>query len=491
MSDKERELELEALKEQRKQDIKTRLLKSGWTEREVEPSPDNTTEWNKLVWQPKPVTDRIWNNLYPKLVPLLESNQVYNAHVDKYNRKHDRIVRIDELVTKIKQALPPLVHVTSKRAVNESDANGPSTSSTSNQTVSGLNNIDLKVEMPFRPIAEILTWPMIEDIIKNDTSLEESETSFNAIREEFNLAVVEWRDRVEQELINIWNSGRAEEETRLDPSKPQGEEKTAVASVSQPPAGDISPNSLELVLPELDVTFTKPDGTTTPDLSELSPNVQLLLRADTLFESYLEYSYPDILRPPTPAEALAGDPDEGRYVARWYADSVERDDKGSAMAKVLLKRMGRSGAATAKMSALGKNFKCGRCSLIETWEFLVRHYAREQTRWERAQKRMKETSKSDIVYHPVHNLGPDNTKPFAYFLTSEVPAPPENPVTKPIWMLCKPCKRMKIEASFRRSSQDNTETPMEEHLREVHDIEEAVHGVHFYRWQPYYQSLLV
>ncbi|KAG9084107.1 hypothetical protein FRC06_004204, partial [Ceratobasidium sp. 370] len=85
-----RELEIDDLKMQRKDEIETRLLENGWTKRDMMPSPQNSAQWQKLVWQPKPITDRVWTNLYPKLVPLLGSNRTYNEAVDKAKRRRDR-----------------------------------------------------------------------------------------------------------------------------------------------------------------------------------------------------------------------------------------------------------------------------------------------------------------------------------------------------------------------------------------------------------------
>ncbi|KAG9097040.1 hypothetical protein FRC06_008022, partial [Ceratobasidium sp. 370] len=61
-------------------------------------------------------------------------------------------------------------------------------------------------------MAELLMWPMIKDIVDQDTPLEDLEGSFTEIQEEFNQAVVEWRDRVGQDLVDIWNTRPAEDD---------------------------------------------------------------------------------------------------------------------------------------------------------------------------------------------------------------------------------------------------------------------------------------
>ncbi|KAG8728547.1 ssk1 response regulator receiver, partial [Ceratobasidium sp. 414] len=149
--------------------IDTRLLDNGWTKRDMMPSPVNSVQWKKPVWQPKPITDRIWANAYPQLVPWLGSNRAQDEVVDRAQRRRDRI--------------------------NSSET---STSVAPNQFAVRADYPDVKAEMPFPAVAELLTWSMVKNIVDQDTSPEDLEESFEEVREE-------------QKLIDIWNIGKAED----------------------------------------------------------------------------------------------------------------------------------------------------------------------------------------------------------------------------------------------------------------------------------------
>ncbi|KAG8792335.1 hypothetical protein FRC12_006405 [Ceratobasidium sp. 428] len=530
--DLDRESELEELKEKRVEDIETRLVEKGWTKRDAITSPENATEWNKLVWQPKPMTDRIWNNLYPKLVPMLESNRAYHERIDKEMRQRSRIARVGSLATMIRMDLPPLVHVTLKNPPESGDAsessmpepNAPepnaSESYASESSISDTldlpalasGNIDVKVEMPFPSMSELLTWPMIKNIVEDDTLADAAEIGFNGIREEFNQAVVEWRNKIEQDLIDIWNAGRPgdlknedrEDEAKPGPSTKKGKGKLVAstgikrntrktksrASGPQSSSAEASHDSVELVLPEFVVTFAKPNGTTTTDISELTPNMQTLLRADTVFRSPRLYgTYPTLVPPAALFGAFVGAFDRLSQGERWSVEAVTRDLDASTIATNFLARMGRPDATSAEMKAIGMKFKCARCIQILplTWEELVTHYRVEQGRWKQAKVTTKGDTKSQFAFRNIHELEqPLNAKPFAHLMTAQAAATfmVENTVHEMMMMTCQPCESMGVDARYFHKFEVGMgiESPMIQHLRDVHDIEHAVFGLHFRRW---------
>ncbi|CAE6512119.1 unnamed protein product, partial [Rhizoctonia solani] len=196
ITEEERVIELDALKCQRQIQIETRLEEEGWSKRDMDPSPANEPEWSKLTRQSKLITDRTWTNLYPKLVPLLESNRTYNERADKETRLRERTQKLYSIVSNIRHALPPLVHLTLKPPAedNTSDEPGTPTPTVSSQAFSNEDYPDFKAELPFPTMAELLTWPMIKRLVDTDTSSEDLETNFEEIRDEFDQAVVEWRE---------------------------------------------------------------------------------------------------------------------------------------------------------------------------------------------------------------------------------------------------------------------------------------------------------
>ncbi|KAG8725510.1 hypothetical protein FRC09_013749 [Ceratobasidium sp. 395] len=71
----DRASEIQQLKDERKLDIEERLYDAGWTSEDIDFPTETRSQWNKLVLRPQPLTDRMWSNLYPKLVLLLEANR--------------------------------------------------------------------------------------------------------------------------------------------------------------------------------------------------------------------------------------------------------------------------------------------------------------------------------------------------------------------------------------------------------------------------------
>ncbi|CAE6422560.1 unnamed protein product [Rhizoctonia solani] len=501
LMEEEREMELDDLKQQRHNQIEARLLKEGWSLQDMASSPNNSAEWHKRTWQPKPITDRVWANLYPKLVPLLKSNRAYHDRVEKESRRRARIKKLRGLADSIRQALPPLVHLTLKPP-EDNETTGSSAPPARASSVPEYP--DKNVDQPFPAMTELLTWPMIKNIVDDDTSPEDAETRFGEVRAEFDQAVVEWREKIEQDLVEIWHAGRDEDrEDQVESSTRKGKGKavkqtaktntrgsrgrTAVASKST--AGPAS-HSVELVLPDFVATFTKPDGTTTTNLSDLSPNLQLLLRADTLFKSSQysrDYAYPGIVPRAAPFCVILGGPDELMYGERWDAGLFKRDDETSAVAKELLALAGRSEASVAEMEALGGNFRCGGCNrtLTDTWYDLVRHYATEQGRWRQAQEKIKAEPKAGFVFNNTHDLRPGNPRPFAHFMTPQAASDYtiENSTHDMPMMTCMRCEKMGIQARYFHTLHPNIGSSMIEHLHDVHGVTGPRIGFDFKHWE--------
>lgn len=249
--------------------------------------------------------------------------------------------------------------------------------------------------MPFPTTVELLTWPMVKEMVEEDRSVEELEEAFTERRGEIDEALSEWRDKVLREVLEIWRQESEEkEEAKAEAEGSKGEQKATKGSARK--AQDVSlaraktrrksrkgkerasaaPDlTCGTTLPQTVVTFTKPDGTTTEDVEDLPEDWRLLFRADTLFSSlFCSPFYPDLL-PGHFNAFVATDggmmmPDLGRT---WKPEDVKRDDSGSAMAKVLLDLLGIPDATYPQMKAAGQAFLCQRCSheVPDSWERIV------------------------------------------------------------------------------------------------------------------------
>ncbi|KAG9121934.1 hypothetical protein FRC07_001888 [Ceratobasidium sp. 392] len=496
-AEQSRELELHDLKVQRREEIESRLLEGGWTKRDMTPARKNEVEWRKLVSQPKPITERVWMNLYPKLVILLQSNRASHEYKDRKMRQRDCINRLDKLVTEIRQALPPLVHVTLKRppARNQGESSSAYTSVVSDAFPPKDNYPDVKIDMPFPSMTEILAWPMIKAITGHDILPEELEQRLKKVRERFDQAVFKWRNEVEQGLVNIWQNGRAECEgvatntvppiiggegqaaertgTRSSTGKSEDHESTAQSSTIEAPS--------ESFLPRFSVAFTNPNGATTTNLSELSPNLQILLRADTMFKSpRAECTYPGIVSQVT---VTPGGNDEPMHGQQWDASEVTRDDEASAAAKVLLARFGRPEATAAEMKALGQRFQCGKCNRgpLDDWEQLMSHYGAERRNWKTAQEKIEQDPDSSFIYNNTHDFGSGsvwslNPSAAADYMSADLARSMQ-------MMTCKKCEQMDIPARYFHIAGMGVQSPIVRHLRDIHNVTEPELGLHFERWK--------
>ncbi|KAG8786079.1 hypothetical protein FRC12_016938 [Ceratobasidium sp. 428] len=76
--EEDRANEIQELKEERRLSIEERLYEDGWTSEDLDFPAETRSRWNQLVLRPQPLTDRIWSNLQPKLVSMLEANRDRN-----------------------------------------------------------------------------------------------------------------------------------------------------------------------------------------------------------------------------------------------------------------------------------------------------------------------------------------------------------------------------------------------------------------------------
>ncbi|KAG8714181.1 hypothetical protein FRC09_017901 [Ceratobasidium sp. 395] len=450
---------LEQRREQRWEQIKTRLLAEGWKEEEFQLR--YSPEWRQLVWQPRPVTDRSWPELREELLPFVK--KTYYMSTAQKKRREARIGKLQSFTRSIWNPLPPLVHVTLKIPHNENEP-------VSNYTAPRSDFQDVTAWIPFPSTNEFLMWPMIRNIIGEDISPEDVEARLKDIKDEVVQAITEWRDKLEQDVIGIWNSGL------------HGSNEVSGAALHT--TGSTALRAVGRAFPEFVVTYGKPDGTTTTNFSELSPNIQVLLRADVMFKGdWHDHQFPNIVPEAYSGCMLIGFSEETTYGTRWNKNKFERDDDMSAVARNLLARVGRPDAVGAEMQALGRNFTCGRChrTMSDSWEGLVRHYTAEQRQARLAQAKIQANPKSGFVYRNTHDLGPGDPKPFAHFLTGSQAADVyEETMDYQFYVMsCMKCEEMEIPARYFYTRSRGVDSPMLEHLRDVHGIPKGKMGVHF------------
>ena len=323
---------------------------------------------------------QVWKNVYPKLVPLLESNRAHNKERDHLQRLAQRQLHVHRLLNKIRTSFPPLVKVKVAWSDNGEHDNSSDLRST-------------RIDMPFPTTAELLTWPVIKDLIESDSSAKEVEKVLNQRRGDIDQALSDWRAKVVQDVLDVWFQEPEEESSIARAGGSRGKQRASKSFAQQ--AKDISlaraktrrksrkgkepaSSNYDLtcgtLLPQCTVTFTKPDGTTTEDLDSLPEHLRLLFRADTLFVSNSHsHFYPEILPGHFNTSIVKYSGGTSSFGLVWEPDEVKRDNNGSATAKLLLEILGVPDATHPQMKVVGQGFLCQRCSheLPASWERIV------------------------------------------------------------------------------------------------------------------------
>ncbi|KAG8975313.1 hypothetical protein FRC05_005872 [Tulasnella sp. 425] len=83
--------------------IQQRVVAAGWKSGDVPARWQWDSALNRLMYSPQPMTDRIWKNIYPKLVPYLEQGRVHRLGEEAVARKTLRKKSITEYFTEFAQ----------------------------------------------------------------------------------------------------------------------------------------------------------------------------------------------------------------------------------------------------------------------------------------------------------------------------------------------------------------------------------------------------
>ncbi|KAG8735903.1 hypothetical protein FRC12_017850 [Ceratobasidium sp. 428] len=251
---------------------------------------------------------------------------------------------------------------------------------------------------PFPPMVETFQFPSIASLLENDVDADPFEALFDEVRDDIEEAIRNWWLRVEDELLEAFLAG-----------------------------SDVAPCS------DLALNFPLPPKYASA-VSDLSPFLRTLLRADTVFRAVNDRVCPSPLYYPEMfsmyQQRFGGhfrsrsgiDPRLG-YV--WNTDRVRRFDEGVAAAKAILDELGRKDAAQFEMQCLGAIFACGQCSdkMSRTWNQIVHHHAEALSR-AHAYEQCTDPIKSSTTYNDPHTIssGPrprGKSKPLVIVYTPE------------------------------------------------------------------------
>ncbi|QRV72612.1 hypothetical protein RhiJN_00626 [Ceratobasidium sp. AG-Ba] len=354
--DEKRDDEVEDIKAKRFVAIKERLMQIGWEEVDCHVTHyPLLREWQKLVAQPKPLTNRIWDNILPKLVPILTTNRQQRLIRERKERARDRVVRMHGLLTELEDSMRPVIEFQGE------GSEGPTTTAA----------------LPFPNRRAALKLPVVRGLLKEDVSGDAVAEMFGAKREDVVRGVRNWRYRLEEELGQMIYRA--------------GEGYAGLLGVTRYAWEGVS---------RWDLTST----TFTPDsLEHINPATQKALRADSVFEigkpkefnwSPVCHFYPDVIHLHQAQLEQQHSIDVQNTADSDVEDGYESDVKhkplnlsgisghapGKRAAKRLLRCLGKPHAAYLEMKAIGQRFVCERCWVKKPmgWAEIVEHYANSQ-----------------------------------------------------------------------------------------------------------------
>ncbi|KAH7332989.1 hypothetical protein B0J17DRAFT_619431 [Rhizoctonia solani] len=470
----EREQELRELKNARRRDIENRLTELGWDKKDMKftyhfPS---RKDWYYLVEQPRPLTERVWSNIQPKLIPILEANREARLQKEKSERQSARRLRLTNLLIEIKKSQAPVLDINVRAPTDPQESSNPDesrdvspgagssssipeaqpsneaaeTSSNVPQSTLASGSVGNVVQPPtrttlpgiFPDIVDALEWPMLKALFENDTSVSVMEQNFVECRSEIDAAIADWKLTTHDRMVEMLRQG-----------------------------GEIEG---ELLTPRLIVQKEDSDPFT-----NLSDDLKLLLRADSLFTSTSQnngsrreltsydmaltrFGYRLSFR-----DGVMGKP----YKPPLELSRIRVCGEARQAAQVLLVHMGLENACIAELKGVGRGFACGRChdSRMKTWEELVSHFVEAKEIFARVQGHADKAEAPKVTYRDVHDPEMFPGRPLVKYTPSQI----ENPIRT-----CTICSKDPINLDVR-----GPEVNIFDHLRDVHEITEPKLGTHF------------
>ncbi|QRW13327.1 hypothetical protein RhiLY_12326 [Ceratobasidium sp. AG-Ba] len=423
--------ELNEIKRKRQEEITQRLERLGWTDDDMNFYQGDNKAWRALVGVPKPLTEKIWKNLLPKLTPILEENRERNNIYNAEKRRIERRAYVDQFIMNMRYNEHPFASILQELGVGVPPA--PNLGLLAARPLSGLDRrflmglkSSLALENPFPKTQTALRWDCLNDLSEVDMSIQEVEAKLEERREQIQANVFEWRQEVESRLVK---------QLRFE----NGE------------AGD------EVVL--------LVNGSTNSSAS-LSPNTRLLLRADTIFIS--PFSGHDCLHESADFP-YSEDEEETRL------DNFARDLETEWLVKLLLRDLEMPDVAYIELQEMGRRFTCGRCSykVAKSWDEMVVHYTQELDVWNEQENCQSAYSlRYPVVYRNPHDLKPTENSQSLVLALTEAPGKVSE-VAGSFSRHCYLC-----EATGRSASALPVRI-LFGHLQDCHDITGPVEYIHY------------
>ncbi|KAG8790870.1 hypothetical protein FRC12_010794 [Ceratobasidium sp. 428] len=451
--DYSREGELDSMRQQRKERIEERLKALGWTEGDMNFRGDVGKPWRALVEAPKPLTDRIWSNLRPKLTLMLEENRERNLEYDRKTRRLERRTRVDQFLIQMRYTSHPFEPILAALGI-EVPPPPNVVGLTSIQTATTILQSRIEVSNPFPRTHTLLKWGGLNDLSELEMPIEDVVAKLEERTPRILEKVAEWRTTIQRGLVKRLDLGSSQEE--------------AILKVKD----------------------------STESTAYLSRDARILLRADSVFK---RNDIQDPLRPPLrelppcyyPEFVSPYDNTLNERVSDPYRDIDQeinldlytRDLETEVIVKTLLQQLGMQDVTWVELKVMKNIFLCGRCpsKIPRTWRLLIIHYIAALGTWDKAKdSKGEQPTCHPVVFNNVHDLKSTYHKPLVQLLSEEEALQTAALInasfingsasSRPLCFLCKATGRPEV-----RLSQEN----MAVHMQDVHDVGEIVEGVHY------------
>ncbi|KAG9079173.1 hypothetical protein FRC06_007902 [Ceratobasidium sp. 370] len=449
---KSRGRELDDVKQQRRHAILERLKALGWTDEDTSFSESDGKQWRAMVDVPKPLTDRIWDNILPKLIPLLEENRERHVSHAMVVRRLERRKHIDKFLKQMKREEHPLEPILNALGVHAPPA---------------LDSDDIfyaqsfEFENPFPNTSSALTWECLADLSEQDITLEEVQAELEARKAQIGQKVLEWRVKMERQLVE-----------RFEGEAPGDEDVVLTVRGDTELTTQLS-RDLRLLL-RADTIFTQPTRSSSAHFSGwmMPRDKDRPYYYPRFVSDQQEYFYEDEFTPqPGPQPEPSG---QG-----FDFSTCQRHTELEKIVIPLLRNLGMPDVTHIELHALKVSFACGRCGdrMPKTWYELVDHYVSGLGDWARHKDlRTLFPTRHPIIYRNTHDLETqDNPKPLAKLLTEQesrdlLQVPFDMSISQPVCLVC-----YAISAGTWQMDPDELAT----HMQDVHDVSVPVEGVHY------------
>ncbi|CAE7137303.1 unnamed protein product [Rhizoctonia solani] len=404
----------------RRQEIQRRLMKMGWEANDMNFHTTWSTgriNWQSLVSKIKPITDKDWAILEPKLIPLLEINRKERIQVDN----QAKATLFAPMIRRMKDTLP-LDFTAHPRHPRKDIPLFPI----------------VVYRAPLPPINRVLEWPVVKTVYGADSAtIVDLGASFNQHRQEIEAHIVEWQSNTHRAFRDMVQREHEALGFPLDP---------AVA---------VGPDRSDL-------------------FAGLSDDLKCLLRADVLFT---DTSGPrGKNRPLLSYSEISSQADWDSPEYRLDPSQISLDTKALRVAREILKSMHEPFASYLEMGRYGAYYVCGRChdTSPKTWKMLVQHYSFADKICALFQK--NSTAENGITYNHIHHPAFNHWKPMIIpahqaIHCLEKSKPSQNPH----------CVCMVCDTFIFKGAVSGPESGIIQHLSDVHNIVGPTKDVHYRR----------